>query len=85
MRENTKSGADPRDATNASPCFSPKIEIIFFGGSHRPAFTKPTFLPEPPYPIRSDSSKTTLAPCWAASSAAEQPVKPPPTIIKSAT
>ena len=57
--------------------------MIFFGGSHNPAFTNPTFLPEPPNPIFAHSSNMTLAPCFAASKAAEQPVKPPPTINRS--
>ena len=80
MIEKTKSGADPRADISCSPCFLPKIETIFFGGSHNPAFTNPTFLPEPPNPIFAHSSNMTLAPCFAASKAAEQPVKPPPTL-----
>ena len=59
------------------------MDFIFVGGNHNPAFTKPTFLPEPPKPIFSHSINTTEAPCFAASKAAEHPVKPPPIINKS--
>ena len=50
----------------------------------RPVVAIPPLRPEAPQPTVCESSTTTRAPCWAASRAADRPVKPAPTTAMSA-
>ena len=73
ISSNTKSGALDKALLSLMPESFPRILSTFFGGSHNPEFTSPTFLPEPPNPIFLSISVTESL-FSAADNAAEQPV-----------
>ena len=76
----TYPGASPSVDIREDPRFSPSSFRTSCGGSHRPAFTSPTFRPEPPYPICRASRTWQSMPRSAARCAVDRPVNPPPTI-----